>query len=116
MSLLSDQFEPFTILDKRTVSDGYGGYVEIYVDGAPITAAVSLMSATEMIAAAQIQSRATYNIITEKNINLQDHDVVRRESDGKIFRVNSDGDDNKTPNSASLNMRVVKAEEWRLPA
>jgi SPP1 family predicted phage head-tail adaptor len=116
MSLLTDQFEDFTILDKRTVPDGYGGYIETYVDGARIEAAVNLMSAVEKIAAAQIQPMSIYHIITRKNINLQDHDVVRRESDGKIFRVTGDGDDNKTPNSAGLNMRVVNAEEWSIPS
>jgi hypothetical protein len=57
---------------------------------------------------------ALYTVTTEKNINLQYHDVFRRASDGKVFRVTSDGDDKKTPASASLNMRQVSAEEWRL--
>ena len=38
--------------------------------------------------------------------------MVRRASDGKIFRVTSDGDDKRTPRSAALNMRNVSAEEW----
>jgi hypothetical protein len=38
--------------------------------------------------------------------------VFRRESDGKIFRVTSDGDDKKTPPSAGLDMRQVTAEEF----
>jgi hypothetical protein len=53
-----------------------------------------------------------YTIITEKNINLQYHDVVKRLRDEKIFRVTSDGDDKRTPASAGLNMRNVSAEEW----
>ena len=42
------------------------------------------------------------------------HDVIKRLSDGKIFRITSDGDDKATPKSASLNMRSVSAEEWSL--
>jgi hypothetical protein len=38
-----------------------------------------------------------------------------RNSDGKIFRITSDGDDNHTPKSATLDMRQVSAEEWSLP-
>jgi hypothetical protein len=41
--------------------------------------------------------------------------VFRRNRDGKIFRVTSDGDDKHTPISATLNMRVVTAEEFKLP-
>jgi hypothetical protein len=47
---------------------------------------------------------------------LQYHDVFRRLSDGKIFRVTSDGDDKFTPDTATLNMRQVTAEEWEPPA
>jgi hypothetical protein len=47
-------------------------------------------------------------------MNLQYHDIFRRVEDGKIFRVTSDGDDKKTPESATLNMREVTAEEWSL--
>lgn len=115
MSLLSEQMTTCTILDRRTVDDGYGGVDEQYVAGATIQAAIPLMSAIDRIAAQQSQPKSTYHIITTKAVMLQYHDVIRREEDGKIFRVTSDGSDNKTPNSAGLNMRVVDAEEWRLP-
>ena len=48
-------------------------------------------------------------------MTLEYHDVFRRSSDNKIFRVTSDGDDRKTPTSAKLDMRQVTAEEWELP-
>jgi hypothetical protein len=57
--------------------------------------------------------KSLYTITTTKNVNLQFHDVFKRVSDNKIFRVTSDGDDNKTPASASLNMRQVTAEEFK---
>lgn len=115
MSLLTEAMQDCTILDKTTIPDGYGGKIDRYVDGATIQAAIPLMNAMEQIAAQQKGSKAMYRIITTKSVNLQYHDVLRREEDGKIFRVTSDGDDNKTPKSASLNMRVVDAEEWSLP-
>ena len=55
------------------------------------------------------------NLYTLKSMDLQYHDVFRRISDGKIFRVTSDGDDKYTPQRSSLNMRVVTAEEWEIP-
>ena len=48
-------------------------------------------------------------------MNLQARDIFKRLEDNKIFRVTSDGDDNKTPAGARLNMRQVTAEEYTLP-
>lgn len=116
MSLLSEAMDNCIMLDKRTSSDsGYGGYSTSWVEGAEFQAAVVLDSSMEARIAEKQGVTALYTITTEKNINLQYHDVFKRMKDGKIFRVTSDGDDKHTPNSATLNMRQVSAEEWELP-
>lgn len=115
MSLLSEAMENCTMIDKRTVSDGYGGYTTEYVDGAPFNAACVLDSSMQARIAEKQGVTALYTVTTNKAINLQYHDVFRRESDKKIFRVTSDGDDKRTPASAGLDMRQVSAEEWSLP-
>lgn len=115
MSLLSEAMEQFTLLDKVTQDDGYGGYSQSYVDGATIQAALYVDESTQAMAALAAGAKDLYTITTAKNINLQYHDVLRRALDGKILRVTTDGDDKKTPASAGLNMRQVRAEEWELP-
>lgn len=115
MSLLDEAMEDFTMIDKTTVPDGYGGTTTVWKDGAPIQAAAVMDDSMQARIAEKQGVTALYTIITKKNINLQYHDVLRRESDGKIFRITSDGDDKKTPKSAGLNMRNVSAEEWVLP-
>lgn len=114
MSLLDEAMESCTMLDKTTVSDGYGGIIAVYNDGAPFDAAAVLDDSMQARAAEKQGVTALYTITTKKTVNLQFHDVFRRESDKKIFRVTSDGDDKHTPASASLNMRQVSAEEWKL--
>lgn len=116
MSLLSDMYmKPCVLLDKRTTADGYGGYVVTeWVEGAVFKAAVVIDTSMQARTAEKQGVTALYTITTEKAINLQYHDVFKRLSDGKIFRVTSDGDDKKTPESASLNMRQVSAEEYTL--
>ena len=114
MSLLSEAMEACTMIDKTTQPDGYGGIKKAWVDGAPFQAAVTFDSSMPARVASVQGVKDLYTVVTEKNISLQYHDVFRRDSDGKIFRVTSDGDDKKTPASASLNMRVVSAEEWEL--
>jgi len=115
MSLLSDQMENCILIDKQTQSDGYGGYITTWVEGADFSAAVILDSSIEARMAEKQGVTALYTVTTQKAMNLQYHDVFKRTRDGKIFRVTSDGDDKLTPASATLNMRQVSAEEWSLP-
>ena len=114
MSLLSELMEDCVVVDKTTVSDGYGGTKPSWVDGATIKAVITLDTSMQARTANVQGVKAMYTITTNRNVNLQFHDVIRRVSDGKIFRVLSDGDDKKTPRSAGLNMRQVMAEEWVL--
>lgn len=115
MSLLTEQMEMYVMLDKTTAPDGYGGHVSRYVDGAPFIAAITFDTSMEARAAERQGVTSMYTVTTGKEIILKYHDVFRRISDGKVFRVTSDGDDKHTPASASLNMRQVIAEEWELP-
>lgn len=115
MSLLNDYMSTCTLIDKIRVSDGMGGYTVKWQDGAQIECAIRFDNSMQARVAEKQGVTSLYTIVTKKNINLQYHDVLRREEDGKIFRVTSDGDDNKTPPSASLNMREVSAEQWVLP-
>ena len=114
MSLLSEAMEACTLLDKRTVADGYGGYETTWTDGAAFTAAIVLDTSMQARTAEKAGVTALYTVTTSKALNLQYHDVFRRDSDRKIFRVTSDGDDKRTPTSAGLDMRQVTAEEWSL--
>lgn len=115
MSLLDEQMESCVLLDRTTAPDGYGGIVTEWRDGAEFDAAIVLDSSMQA-RVAQVQGvTAVYTVTTRRAVNLQYHDAFRRASDGKIFRVTSDGDDKKTPGSSFLDMRQVSAEEWSLP-
>ena len=115
MSLLEKAYESCTMIDKTTQPDGYGGIETVWTDGASFDAAIVLDSSMQARVAAVQGVTSLYTVTTKKAINLQYHDVFRRKSDKKIFRVTSDGDDRKTPNGASINMRQVSAEMWTLP-
>ena len=114
MSLLSEAMDKCTMLDKTTVPDGYGGYDTTYKEGAEFDAAITFDTSIQARTAEKEGVSSLYTVTTNKSITLEYHDVFRRESDKKIFRVASDGDDKFTPNSASLNMRQVTAEEYIL--
>ena len=116
MSLLSESMESCVMLDRSTASDGYGGFTSAYTEGAAFDAAIVFDSSLQARVAAVQGVTGLYTITTRKNVTLQFHDVFYRKSDNKVFRVTSDGDDKKTPASASLNMRQVSAEEWKVPS
>lgn len=114
MSLLQEAMTECVMLDKTTASDGYGGIITTWNEGAPFSAAIRFDSSMQARIAEQQGVKSLYTVVTNKNLTLQYHDVFKRLSDDKIFRVTSDGKDNKTPESANLNIREVNAEEWRL--
>lgn len=114
MSLISEALEKCVMLDKKTVPDGYGGYMTEWNDGVIFDAAIVLDTSMEARVGEKAGVTSLYTITTNKKMNLQYHDILRRVRDGKIFRVTSDGDDKYTPDSSTLDMRQVTAEEWVL--
>lgn len=111
MSLLSEAMEDCQIIDKTTVLDGYGGVKPDWKVGAPITAAVVLDTSMEARRAQAEGVKSLYTITTSKAVTLNHGEIIQRLSDGKYFRITSDGTDKKTPASAGLDMRQVTAEE-----
>lgn len=116
MSLLDKAMETFAFIDKIRQPDGEGGYITTWAEGAEFTANARFDSSMQARIGEAQGVTSLYTITTRKAVTLEYHDVVKRLSDGKIFRVTSDGDDNKTPESAGLNMRQVSAEEWVIPS
>lgn len=112
--LMNEYLEECTLLEKTRVSDGEGGWTTAWADGMAFYAAITYDNTLRARVAESDGMKATYTITTEKSMPLDFHDVFRRERDGQVFRVTSQGDDKKTPNSASFQVSQVAAEEWNL--
>ena len=115
MSLLDEAMTSCVILNKQTTEDGYGGYITNWIEGARFKSAIVFDTSIEARLADAQGVTSRYTITIPRSLMLEYHDVFKRLSDGKIFRVTSDGDDKFTPKSATLDMRQVTAEEWKLP-
>ena len=115
MSLIDEFKTPCVMLEKKRVPDGEGGFITSWAEGAEFKAAVVFDSSLEARAAEQQGVSSLYTVTTAKNATLEYHDVFKRLSDGKIFRVTSDGDDKQTPERATFHFAQVTAEEWSLP-
>lgn len=115
MSLLNEFKTPCVMLEKRRTPDGEGGFITDWSEGARFEAAITYNNSIEAVAAEKQGVTSLYTVTTSKNAKLEYHDVFRRLSDKKIFRVTSDGDDVVTPQRATFQFSQVTAEEWSLP-
>lgn len=102
------------MLNKAVVDDGYGGERTTWTPGATFSAAITFDSSIEARVGESQGVTSLYTVTTPRTKVLEYHDVFRRVRDGKVFRVTSDGDDRYTPQSATLDMRQVSAEEFVL--
>lgn len=114
MSLLEEAFEKFNIMNKIRTDDGYGGTKTEWSVGALISGAMVYNSSNQALIAQSLGSTSLYTLTVRKDLEFDYHDVLKRVSDGKVFRITSNSDENRTPNSASLNMRQYTCEEWVL--
>lgn len=115
MSLFIEQMEDCQFLNKTTESDGEGGLITDYTEGAVFKAAITFNNTLNAKVAQAQGVKSVYMVTTPLSVNLQYHDVIKRLEDGKIFRITSDGNDRRTPKTASFEFRRVSAEEWELP-
>lgn len=115
MSLLSDAYEPFYIIEKKFVPDGAGGLVPTWTQGAEFQATANFPNSSLSDIAEKLTEKVTCTVTTSRAITLDFMDVIQRKSDGLILRITSNGNENKTPKGAGLDMRQSKAEIWNPP-
>ena len=114
MSLLSEAMTACIFLDKKRIPDGEGGFTAIWVDSVNFDAAITFDTSMEARIGSKQGVTSRYTVTVQRGLKLEFHDVFRRLSDGKIFRVTSGGDDKVTPPSASFSFSQVTAEEWTI--
>lgn len=114
MSLLDEAMVSCVMLDKHRISDGEGGYTLEWSESVLFNAAITFNSSLTAKVAEVQGVKSLYTVTLPRGITLDYHDVFRRLSDGKTFRVTSDGDDKHTPDRSSFQVSQVTAEEWKI--
>ena len=102
MSLMDDYVTSCVKLFRESTADGEGGFSTVWKDSTSFPAVITLDSSSEATKAERKSETSTYTVTVVRAIDLNYHDVFKRLSDGKVFRVTSDGSDKKTPKSAML--------------
>jgi hypothetical protein len=102
------------MMDKVTVSDGIGGVIRQWTEGAAFKAAIVKDSTLAARVAEREGVTEVYTVTVDKGIELDFHDVFKRVKDGAIFRVTSNISDSETPTVSSFQIGQVTAERWTL--
>lgn len=110
--LVYDSMESCQMLHKISADDTKGGEHVTWIGGATFDAAITFNSSVEIIAGQAMTVKSGYTVTTFRDKVLEYHEVFQRASDGKIFRVTSDGDDRRTMEVASFQLAQVDAEEY----
>lgn len=113
MSLIDEFMTKCCFVNVSKVSDGAGGFIETITDGAQFDAAITRDTTLEAAIADLRGEVVTYKVTTHQNCILSYDDKIKRLSDGKMFRIKSDGSEKRTPASSPLNLSRVEAERWR---
>lgn len=117
MSMIEESMESCVFMQKVRVADGEGGFITTWTPGEDqFKASITFDSSMQARTADKLGVTSLYTVTTSKNAALEYHDVIKRLSDGKIFRITSDGDDKQTPARAMFGQYLqVTAEEWVIP-
>ena len=114
MKVLNENMEAVTLMMRDCVSDGRGGLqTKGWKDGIGFFAVIVPESSREAVSADKRQTQNRYTVIAQWGALLRYHDIIRRERDGKIFRITSDAIET-TSKSSFLALEKATAEEWSL--
>ena len=114
MMLYESMMEDVCMMDAQTVSDGLGGFIRIWTEGAVFKAAISKDTSTQGRLAEKEGLTEIYTVTTYRSTPLSFHDVIKRKKNGQILRITSNEADNESPQVATFSMAQVSAEAWVL--
>ena len=107
---------PCVLMEETQEPDGSGGYKTAWKDGKQVMAVIIRDTSTEARIAEAAGTVEMYTITVSRSVHLKYHDVIKRLSDGKTFRITSDNAETKTPVCTALDIAQSSAEAWRLTA
>ena len=114
MNLYEKMMTPCVRMERKGSDDGEGGSRTEWIAGEQIDAAIVRDTSTAAKVAEKEGVTSVYTITTKRNVLLGFHDVIKRLSDGKIFRVTSDIGDKVSPGMSLIDISQVTAEKWEV--
>lgn len=113
--MIQDFYENLRLMERRTTSDGMGGFIESFVDGAEFQGAITTSNTIESRVAEKQGVTSLYIITVPLNVPIRYNDIVKRVVNNETFRVTSRPEDMTTPKVSNLEFKQVTAELFKLP-
>lgn len=113
-NLLWSMAENFVMMDRISRKNDYGGTDKVWIEGAAFQAVVIKNNSPEVKLAEQQGVKEIFTIVVDKGTELEYHDVIRRVSDGDVFRITSITKDSEAPMASTVPITKVTAERWEL--
>lgn len=108
--MLTDYFEPFALLERAQSPDGLGGTEAVWRESLTFQGGVTFVPGSETAIAGLRALRTIPVLAHEYDVTLRQDDLIRRLSDGAMFRVAGCSADMKTPACADLRFAQVPVE------
>ena len=112
--LIDCMMVPCVFMVQKSTPDGSGGDRTTWEDGKQFKAAIIRDTSTEARIAEAAGTVEAYTVTVSRSVRLKYHDVIKRLSDGKTFRITSDNAGKQTPVCTALDIAQSTAEAWRL--
>lgn len=108
--MLTDYFEPFTLLERRAEPDGLGGESISWQPVIGFQGGLTHTCGEEISVGGRAAVRQAPLLLHELDVTLMPGDQVRRERDGALFRVVAGADSMRTPVFSGLQFAQVPVE------
>lgn len=108
--MLSDYMEPYALLERTPTPDALGGATTPCQESLTFQAGLTHTPGSELTLAGHRASRTTPTLVHDYDVTLRPGDVVRRASDGALYRVIGHSADMRTPATADLRFAQVPVE------
>lgn len=112
--MLTDYFEPFTLLECRAEADGMGGERETWQDALNFRGALTQACGEEISSGGRATELLRLTLLHEMDVTLVTGDRVRRERDGAVFRVSGGSGCMRTPAFSGLQFAQARVERMVL--
>ncbi len=118
MRLYERMMDDFVLMERERVPDGEGGSITTWKEGIAIKAALdtggALGAIADAIKAEKQGNKVTYSVAVNKSVTLEYHDVIKRVSDGRYFRITKPTGDVVSPAMATFDISKAEAESYEL--
>lgn len=114
MSLLQDFAVPCVLLEKRRVPDGAGGWNTEWSEGAEFENYQYLDTSMEARRAQQEGVKSLFSALVQRGFPIEYGDVFRDKNTGITYRVTSNPDEKRAPQSSTFDLKYFTVERWAL--